>query len=98
MPRRRTSARRQQPLWLLPVARKAETGPDGHDYEVRPVAGARASKSYRCPGCDHQIRSGAAHVVVWPVDSPFAGVADRRHWHTTCWAERTRRRPTRTRF
>ncbi|MBS4727287.1 hypothetical protein MSM1_02550 [Mycobacterium sp. SM1] len=95
MPRRRRLPRRQQPIWLLPVTRRAETGPDGHDYEVRPVAGARAVKNYRCPGCDHEIRSGTAHVVVWPVDSPFAGVDDRRHWHTMCWAARTRRRPTR---
>ena len=52
----------------LPTARRIETGPDGYDYEVRPVAAARATKSYRCPGCDHEIRSGTAHVVVWPAD------------------------------
>ena len=72
---------------------RVETGPDGYDYEVRPVPGARAVKTYRCPGCDHEIRSGTAHVVVWRVDDPDA--QDRRHWHTPCWANRDRRRPTR---
>ena len=60
------------------VLRRVETGPDGHDYEVRPVAGARAVKTYRCPGCDHEIRSGTAHVVVWPADSRRRGRRSRR--------------------
>ncbi|CPR10022.1 hypothetical protein BN971_01702 [Mycobacterium bohemicum DSM 44277] len=76
-----------------------EIGPDGHSYEVRPVAAARAVKTYRCPGCDHEIRSGTAHLVVWPIDSPFGGdsgsVEDRRHWHTPCWGHRATRGPTR---
>ncbi|MEB3981103.1 hypothetical protein OQ968_07490 [Mycobacterium sp. 663a-19] len=89
MPRRREPRRRQPPL-----PRRVETGPDGHDYEVRPVAGSRAVKTYRCPGCDHEIRSGTAHLVVWPTDSA-GGVEDRRHWHTSCWANRATRGPTR---
>ena len=60
--------RRQDPLPPLPAQRRVEAGPDGYDYEVRPVPGARATKTYRCPGCDHEIRSGTAHVVVWPAD------------------------------
>ncbi len=72
---------------------RVETGPDGYDYEVRPVAGSRAVKDYRCPGCDHEIRSGTSHVVVWRVDDSEGD--DRRHWHTPCWANRDRRRPTR---
>jgi hypothetical protein len=75
---------------------RVETGPDGYDYQVRPVAGARAVKVYRCPGCDHEIRSGTAHVVVWPADGG-RGVEDRRHWHTPCWAHRATRGPTRKR-
>ncbi|OSC41102.1 hypothetical protein [Mycobacterium decipiens] len=95
MARRRKPPRRQRPdppSWAL---RRVETGPDAEEYEVRPVAAARAVKTYRCPGCDHEIRSGTAHVVVWPADSPQAGVDDRRHWHTPCWAHRDTRGPTR---
>ena len=77
----------------LPVARRIETGTDGYDYEVRPIAAARAVKTYRCPGCDHEIRPGTAHVVVWPADRGEG--EDRRHWHTPCWANRANRGPTR---
>jgi len=52
----------------LPESRRIETGPDGYEYEVRAIAAARATKVYRCPGCDHEIRSGTAHLVVWPAD------------------------------
>ncbi|MCV7121919.1 hypothetical protein [Mycobacterium lacus] len=92
MARRRKPARRQQPVF--PTLRRVETGPDGREYEVRSVAAARAVKTYRCPGCDHEIRSGTAHVVVWPAESPEAA-QDRRHWHTPCWAKRATRGPTR---
>jgi hypothetical protein len=30
--------------------------------------------------------------VTWPADE-LGSVADRRHWHTSCWAARSRRRP-----
>ena len=73
--------------------RRIERGPDGHDYEVVAVPGARAVKVYRCPGCDHEIRSGTPHVVVWPVHD--AEGEYRRHWHTQCWARRGHRRPSR---
>ena len=75
--------------------RRVEAGPDGHDYEVVAIPGARAVKTYRCPGCDHEIRSGVPHVAVWRVDSE--GV-DRRHWHTPCWSKRAHRGPTRRRI
>jgi hypothetical protein len=74
--------------------RRIEAGPDGYEYEVRPVAAARAVKIYRCPGCDHEIRSGTAHVVVWLAELPDS-VDDRRHWHTPCWTNRANRAPTR---
>ena len=93
MTRRNKRPARQNPLPPLGVGRRVETGPDGYDYEVRPVAAARATKSYRCPGCDHEICSGTAHVVVWPAD--IGGVEDRRHWHTACWKHRATRSPTR---
>ncbi len=95
MARRHTPSRRQRPFSPPPVLVRVEIGPDGHEYEVRPVAAIRAVKTYRCPGCDHEIRSGVAHVVVWPVDAPHAGVEDRRHWHTACWGSRATRGPTR---
>ncbi|MGE2815937.1 hypothetical protein ACQI5H_12445 [Mycobacterium heidelbergense] len=91
MARRRTPPRGRS---VGAVFRRVETGPDGDEYDVRPVAAARAVKTYRCPGCDHEIRSGTAHLVVWPADS-HAGVDDRRHWHTSCWANRATRGPTR---
>jgi hypothetical protein len=93
MTRRNKRPARQNLLPPLGVGRRVEPGPDGCDYEVRPVAAARATKPYRCPGCDHEIRSGTAHVVVWPAD--IGGVDDRRHWHTACWKHRATRSPTR---
>ncbi|MBA2307923.1 MAG: hypothetical protein H0W01_01120 [Pseudonocardiales bacterium] len=69
-----------------------EQGPDG-EWVVRSVPGDRSGKTYRCPGCDHEIRPGIGHVVAWPADA-YGGLEDRRHWHTTCWAERGRRRPS----
>lgn len=73
---------------------RRQSGPDG-EWLVRSVAGDSASKSYRCPGCDQLIPAGRAHVVAWPADSLLgreAALADRRHWHTPCWAARDRRR------
>lgn len=61
----------------------------GTEYALRPVSGAATTKSYRCPGCDQEIRPGTPHVVAWPVGDPDA--AYRRHWHTACWQARDRR-------
>jgi len=58
-------------------------------YEVRAVS---SEKTYRCPGCDHEIRPLTAHLVVVPLSDP----GSRRHWHTECWRQelrRTRGRP-----
>jgi len=76
------------------MARRLEVGPDGFDHEVVPIPGARATKTYRCPGCDHEIRSGTPHVAAWRTEQ---GGSDRRHWHTPCWANRSNRAPTRKR-
>ncbi|ULE31617.1 hypothetical protein [Mycobacterium sp. IDR2000157661] len=92
MARRRRSSRPPAPP---PAPRRIETGPDGYDYEVRPVAAARATKTYRCPGCDHEIRPGTAHLVVFEAHLGERAVDDRRHWHTACWAHRSTRGPTR---
>jgi MFS family permease len=75
---------------------RRESGADG-DWFVRGVTGAAATKAYRCPGCNQEIRPATPHLVAWPyhgddgADGP--GLTDRRHWHTACWAARTRRRP-----
>jgi len=58
------------------------------DEEVRHVQPYRAAKTYRCPGCDHEIRPGTGHEVVVPAGAPDL----RRHWHTPCWATELRRR------
>ncbi|AQT79233.1 hypothetical protein B1R94_08055 [Mycolicibacterium litorale] len=95
MPRRRPARRRDSGVAPLPMSRRIEPGADGFDYEVRPIPATRAVKTYRCPGCDHEIRPGTSHVAVWRADDPERGLDDRRHWHTPCWANRATRGPTR---
>jgi hypothetical protein len=63
--------------------------PDG-EWLVRKVSAH--DKTYRCPGCDHEIRPGVEHLVAWPADER-GDLADRRHWHTGCWRARDRRAP-----
>jgi len=76
---------------------RVESARDG-DWIVRSVAGASTTKTYRCPGCDQEIRPGVPHLVAWPADTEQAawhgggGLDDRRHWHTPCWNARLRRR------
>jgi hypothetical protein len=74
---------------LVAGPERAESAPDG-DWLVRAVPGGAASKAYRCPGCDQEIRPGVAHLVAWPAHAP--GPDDRRHWHRACWEARLRRR------
>ncbi|WP_109635279.1 MULTISPECIES: hypothetical protein [Lentzea] len=75
---------------------RAESGPDG-DWLVRAISGAQAQKTYRCPGCDHEIRPGTPHVVAWPAEET-GSVEERRHWHQGCWDSRGRRGPTTRRW
>lgn len=75
---------------------RAESGPDG-DWLVRAISGAQAQKTYRCPGCDHEIRPGTPHVVAWPAEDTGT-VEERRHWHQTCWESRGRRGPAARRW
>ncbi|HEY8372932.1 MAG TPA: hypothetical protein VIL00_09340 [Pseudonocardiaceae bacterium] len=72
---------------------RTESGPDG-DWLVRDIPGAQSVKTYRCPGCDHEIRPGVPHVVAWPAEG-LGAAEERRHWHTGCWRGRHTRRPTR---
>ncbi|GAB2936373.1 ATP/GTP-binding protein [Micromonospora polyrhachis] len=62
------------------------------EWQVRGIPGGGAVKTYRCPGCDQEIRPGVAHVVAWPADGR-GDLTDRRHWHTGCWRARDRRAP-----
>jgi hypothetical protein len=62
------------------------------DWMVRGIPGGAATKTYRCPGCDQEIRAGVPHLVVWPADGR-GDASDRRHWHTGCWRARDRRTP-----
>jgi hypothetical protein len=69
-------------------------GHDGlDDPDVRHVQPYQAVKTYRCPGCDHEIPPGLGHEVVVPRLAP----EDRRHWHTSCWGREVKQRPRRRR-
>jgi hypothetical protein len=65
---------------------------DDGAWFLRQIPVDAAVRSYRCPGCDHMIPPGTAHVVAWPADER-GDVSDRRHWHAACWRARDRRRP-----
>jgi hypothetical protein len=56
------------------------TEPDD-GVDVRHVQPYEADKTYRCPGCDHEIGPGVGHEVVVPRERPD----ERRHWHSGCW-------------
>ena len=97
---KRRAPRKQKPVHdPLPTPSRVEEGADGYDYEVRAVAASRATKVYRCPGCDHEIRPNIAHVVVWPADGS-GDIDDRRHRQAAQLeaahrANRAKRGPTR---
>lgn len=62
------------------------------EWQVRNIPGTAAAKTYRCPGCEQEIRPGVPHLVAWPADGR-GNAADRRHWHSGCWRARERRSP-----
>lgn len=64
------------------------------DFRVRHLTGESSTKTYRCPGCDQEIKPGVPHVVVWPLEG-WGDERERRHWHVSCWQARDRRRPIR---
>jgi hypothetical protein len=97
VPRRRGRRRPAEPAPELDVARalgnqRLEGHADG-EWHVRQLSGSSSDKTYRCPGCNQEIRPGVPHVVAWPAEAigAFGGVTDRRHWHTACWGSRDRR-------
>ncbi|AWB83836.1 hypothetical protein [Corynebacterium liangguodongii] len=59
----------------------------GETYCMRLIGSSAAKKFYVCPGCNHNIPPGVAHVVAWPRDTVRGG-EDRRHWHRHCWERR----------
>jgi hypothetical protein len=69
--------------------------PEDSEWVMRRVRSDNATKVYRCPGCDHEIPIGQAHVVAWRADT-LAGPELRRHWHSACWQGR-HREPSRRR-
>jgi hypothetical protein len=70
---------------------RVEEHADG-TWVVRSITGAASTKTYRCPGCDHEIVPATPHVVAWRDER---GSDERRHWHTPCWDARRRRGPVR---
>lgn len=70
---------------------RTEAGPGGNSYTVRNISAG--AKDYTCPGCLQPVRAGQGHVVAWRNDGFFgaeADLADRRHWHKSCWQRRLR--------
>ncbi|MGH9306096.1 MAG: hypothetical protein ACRD0I_04330 [Acidimicrobiales bacterium] len=63
----------------------------GLDVEVHRLAPYQATKTYLCPGCNHEIAPGIGHLVVVPREA----IDLRRHWHLACWEHRGSRRPGR---
>jgi hypothetical protein len=93
--RRNRRAADEAPRPLRGDLQQVEEHDDG-DWHVRRISGASSGKTYRCPGCDQEIRPGTPHVVAWPAGTA-SGEEHRRHWHTPCWDARLRRGPGRGR-
>ncbi|UQX89881.1 hypothetical protein M6D93_07720 [Jatrophihabitans telluris] len=106
MPRRNHSARSSARSTRESGRQHGAAGPDGgrpsafdqrteswrgEQYVVRAVTGSGSAGPYRCPGCDQVLAAGVAHIVAWPAHHDDA--ADRRHWHSACWAARAARGP-----
>ncbi len=83
-PRKRRARRPEEEPGELRAPDTVATAPPG--WQVRLIQPASATKEYRCPGCNQEIRVGTKHVVAW-----HEGSEDhRRHWHLPCW-QRSRR-------
>ncbi|NRQ32919.1 ATP/GTP-binding protein [Nonomuraea sp. NN258] len=94
-PRRARRRDDNRPLGFPQGMDKVEEWPDG-DWRVRMLTGASSTKTYRCPGCDQEIRAGQPHLVSWPAWA--GGDEERRHWHPACWRKRLDRGPGRSRY
>jgi hypothetical protein len=85
MPRRH---RRAPDPVVTPVRMPGFVAPAWAQADGATVRAVTGDKAYTCPGCNHQVRAGVAHLVV--VESE--DVEGRRHWHTECWRRELRRR------
>ncbi len=85
----RANRRRRDEHRPLALGRAPETSETwmGRRWTVRRLTGRTSTRSYRCPGCQHEITPGTPHLVVWPEDG-LGSVEDRRHWHGSCWKAR----------
>jgi hypothetical protein len=55
----------------------------GVEYVVQNVSGnSDVDKTWICPHCNVDIKTGTAHVVAWDA---IRGVDTRRHFHTQCF-------------
>jgi hypothetical protein len=99
MPSRRPSRKRPWGAEHQPIDPDRARGGVRHvsagdgEWAVRRLAGS--DKTYRCPGCNQDIRPGTPHVVAWELDGvggEAAGLDARRHWHSSCWERRSRLR------
>lgn len=82
MPRRHRAARDRGDV-AQPVPRPFGVAPHWAQVDgvfVQEVRGQKG-KTYRCPGCQQDIRPGTPHLVVMEEGD----VEGRRHWHTPCW-------------
>ena len=74
--------------------RRVHDEPDGQ-WVVQHVRGTSSGTTYVCPGCRQDLPASIAHTVAWRSEDEFAvaaGVSFRRHWHTSCFNARRRRR------
>jgi hypothetical protein len=94
VPRRRVPREPEDPATATSATRGAAEVVEwwqGQEYRVRRITGSASAKTYRCPGCDHEIRPATPHVVAWPIEGSWLvadGAEERRHWHTGCWRSR----------
>lgn len=92
MPRANRRRREERPLTMRSVdGGTSRISWAGRRWSVRRLSGQTSQRTYRCPGCHHEIPPGTPHVVVWPEDG-MGSVDDRRHWHSACWQARDHRR------
>ncbi|MDR2620783.1 MAG: hypothetical protein LBC29_06700 [Propionibacteriaceae bacterium] len=87
----RRPSKHTRPARPLLLAENSYSDKQDGRWITRAIAAGRSVKDYICPGCNQRIRSGEAHIVVWPYEPPLGAVSAvefRRHWHSNCWLRR----------